>query len=132
MRDDQVISEFKADIIKIMDVKFESVNKTIAAGAVVTSEQIRELKHDIRNHNGRLRKVEIKEIQNAERVKVLQEGLAGQVGVCEVNKMEYKKMKKLNRLIDWVSEHPYRTTLIVTGLLGSGLTLANAIYHLFI
>ena len=45
-------------IIELINTKIDSVNRTIANSAVMTSDSIEKLEKTIREHNGRLREVE--------------------------------------------------------------------------
>lgn len=49
-------------IIELINTKIDSVNRTIASSAVMTSDSIEKLEKTIREHNGRLREVEAEQL----------------------------------------------------------------------
>jgi len=130
MTTNQIIKEFKDDLAQIMDIKFESVNRTIAAGAIATSEQIRELKETLKSHNGRLRESEVKDILNAERIKTLKERVSKQAGIYEKEVLEIRRLKRLEKALLWIDEHPYRFYTVAIGFIGSGISLTAFLAHL--
>jgi len=117
-------------LVNLMDANQKHLSELISIGLNNVGHEIREMKDTIREHNGRLRDNEKLSIQTEERMKVLQEGLAGQVGFCEKNVLKIKKLEKLNNVIGWVSNNPYKFTGGIVTVVGAILTIATVLNHL--
>lgn len=115
-----------------------SLEKSFAQQLDFVGIEIRDMKQVIKEHNGRLRRVEIEQIRAEERNKFM-DGAIGEIWKeikdnkqeLENSKINIGQLKRVNRLITWMQDHPFNVIATVVFVV-TGISAVSAVIRLLI